>query len=65
MHFPRPLWEGVRGISRVGEGDPVPDVKLATTDADIARCFAVMRQLRPHLKNEAEFIAREIGRAHV
>ncbi len=34
------------------------DVKLAESDADIGRCFAVMRQLRPHLKDEAEFIAR-------
>jgi GNAT superfamily N-acetyltransferase len=33
-------------------------VKLATTDADIARCFTVMRQLRPHLKDEADFVAR-------
>jgi GNAT superfamily N-acetyltransferase len=33
-------------------------VKLATTDADIGRCFAVMRQLRPHLTDEAEFVAR-------
>ncbi|MDB5735319.1 MAG: N-acetyltransferase [Alphaproteobacteria bacterium] len=33
-------------------------VKLATSDADIARCFDVMRQLRPHLKDEAEFTAR-------
>ena len=32
------------------------DVKVAQSDADIARCFAVMHQLRPHLKNEAEFI---------
>jgi GNAT superfamily N-acetyltransferase len=34
------------------------DVKVAQSDADIARCFAVMRQLRPHLKDEAEFVAR-------
>ena len=34
------------------------DVKVAQSDADIARCFAVMHQLRPHLKNEAEFIRR-------
>lgn len=33
-------------------------VRLAATDADIARCFAVMRQLRPHLKDEGEFVAR-------
>ena len=33
------------------------DVKVAQSDGDIARCFAVMRQLRPHLE-EAQFIAR-------
>ena len=34
------------------------DVKVAQSDADIARCFPVMRQLRPHLKDEAEFVSR-------
>ena len=34
------------------------DVKLAQSDADIARCFGVMHQLRSHLKDEAEFIRR-------
>ena len=33
-------------------------VKVAQSDADIARCFAVMRELRTHLKDEAEFVAR-------
>lgn len=32
-------------------------IALATATADIARCFAVMHQLRPHLV-EAEFVAR-------
>ena len=32
-------------------------VQLAETDAQIARCFAVMAQLRPHLK-EDEFVGR-------
>jgi GNAT superfamily N-acetyltransferase len=32
-------------------------IALAQTDADIARCFFVMAQLRPHLV-EAEFVAR-------
>jgi GNAT superfamily N-acetyltransferase len=32
-------------------------IALAQTDSDIARCFAVMAQLRPHLV-EAEFVAR-------
>jgi GNAT superfamily N-acetyltransferase len=34
------------------------DVKVVQSDADIARCFPVMRQLRPHLADEAEFAAR-------
>jgi GNAT superfamily N-acetyltransferase len=34
-----------------------PHLALAETDADIARCFPVMYQLRPHLV-EAEFVAR-------
>jgi GNAT superfamily N-acetyltransferase len=33
-------------------------VKIASKDADIARCFAVMKELRPHLADEAEFVAR-------
>lgn len=33
-------------------------VKVAAGDADIARCFAVMRELRTHLKDEADFVAR-------
>jgi GNAT superfamily N-acetyltransferase len=32
-------------------------IALAATDADIARCFPVMSQLRPHLA-EADFVAR-------
>jgi GNAT superfamily N-acetyltransferase len=32
-------------------------IALAETDLDIARCFAVMQQLRPHL-NEADFVFR-------
>jgi GNAT superfamily N-acetyltransferase len=32
-------------------------VRLAATDADIARCHPVMRQLRPHLQDEA-FVTR-------
>ncbi len=34
------------------------DIKLATTDADIRRCFAVMHQLRPHLKDAGDMLAR-------
>ena len=33
-------------------------VKVATTDDEIARCFAVMRELRPHLADEAELVRR-------
>jgi len=32
-------------------------IALAESDSEIARCFAVMRQLRPHLI-EADFVAR-------
>ncbi len=32
-------------------------IQLATSDADISRCFLVMLQLRPHLKG-AEFVSR-------
>jgi GNAT superfamily N-acetyltransferase len=32
-------------------------IRPAVTDSDIARCFAVMRQLRPHLVAD-EFVAR-------
>lgn len=32
-------------------------ISIAATDEQIARCFAVMAQLRPHL-SEAEFVAR-------
>src|ERR1700679_3366060 len=34
------------------------DVKLATTDSDIARVYPGMRELRPHVKPEAEFLER-------
>jgi GNAT superfamily N-acetyltransferase len=37
-------------------------IALAQSDADIARCFPVMQQLRPHLV-ESEFVAR-IRRMH-
>lgn len=33
-------------------------IRLAESDAEIAACFAVMRQLRPHLKDEREFVER-------
>jgi GNAT superfamily N-acetyltransferase len=33
-------------------------VKEATADSDIARVYLVMRELRPHIKSEAEFLVR-------
>lgn len=36
----------------------MPDVKLAETDEDIRRCFAVMQQLRPHLRDAGELLER-------
>ena len=33
-------------------------VQLATSSHDITRCFAVMRELRPALQSEEEFVAR-------
>ena len=33
-------------------------VRLATNAVEIARCFAVMRELRPQLQSEAEFVER-------
>jgi GNAT superfamily N-acetyltransferase len=35
----------------------VAEIRIAETDAEIADCFPVMRQLRPHLV-EDEFVAR-------
>ena len=34
------------------------DIKEATTDADIRRVYPVMRELRPHIKSEDEFLER-------
>ena len=34
------------------------NVKIATTDADIARVFPVMHELRPHITDAADFVAR-------
>ncbi len=36
------------------------DVRLAVSDDEIARCFPVMRQLRPHLERD-EFVMRVRG----
>ena len=35
----------------------MPTIALATTDAEISRCFPVMAQLRPHL-SESAFLGR-------
>jgi len=35
-----------------------PILRHAETDADVMACFAVMQQLRPHLKSGEEFVAR-------
>lgn len=37
---------------------PLADVQLATTPESIARCFEVMRELRPKLTSAEEFVAR-------
>ena len=34
------------------------DIKEAISDSDIARVYPVMRELRPHIKTEAEFVER-------
>lgn len=34
------------------------DIRRAESDAEIARLFLVIRELRPHLKDAAEFLAR-------
>ncbi len=36
---------------------PIP-VHLATSDADIRRCYPVMKELRPHVADAEEFLAR-------
>ena len=37
---------------------PAHAIRLAETDADILRVHPVMRELRPHVKSEGEFLAR-------
>jgi GNAT superfamily N-acetyltransferase len=34
------------------------EIREATTDSDIARVYPVMRELRPHIKTQAEFVER-------
>ena len=35
-----------------------PRIAIAETTDDVRRCFAVMHELRTHINNEAEFVAR-------
>jgi GNAT superfamily N-acetyltransferase len=35
-----------------------PELRLADRDEDIAACFPLMRQLRPHLADRSELLAR-------
>lgn len=37
---------------------PSPTVQIAETDAQIAACFPVMHELRPHLQDAAELVQR-------
>lgn len=37
------------------------DLRIAETDAEIGACFPVLRQLRPHLADAAELVARVQG----
>ena len=37
---------------------PILAVTEAASDIDIRRCYAVMHELRPHIKTEAEFLVR-------
>lgn len=39
------------------------EIRIATTDAEIAACFPVMNELRPHLVHDA-FVARVRSQAH-
>lgn len=40
-----------------------PDILIAKTDEQIAACFPVMHELRPHLKDAAELVTR-VKRQH-
>ncbi len=37
---------------------PPPEFRYIDTEAEVAACYALMRQLRPHLASGPEFIAR-------
>jgi GNAT superfamily N-acetyltransferase len=36
----------------------VPEIRPVETERDVAACFPLMRQLRPHLASEDEFVTR-------
>jgi len=40
------------------------EIRFAETDAEIARLFPVIRELRPHLKDADEFVARVRRQEH-
>ncbi len=46
----------VIGIPAHAFGDDPTDIKLADSDAAIERCYDVMHELRPKLKDTAEFL---------
>jgi ribosomal protein S18 acetylase RimI-like enzyme len=37
---------------------PLPEARYLDTEIDVAACYGLMRQLRPHLTSEHEFIER-------
>ena len=37
---------------------PSPDVRFVDAEAEVAACYGLMRQLRPHLASEQEFVER-------
>lgn len=39
-------------------GEGAPDPRPVATDAELAACYGLMRQLRPSLSSEAEFVER-------
>jgi GNAT superfamily N-acetyltransferase len=38
--------------------EAMPDLRLVDTESDASACYELMRQLRPHLSSEPEFIER-------
>ena len=48
--------------TNAGEDGPAsttaPDLRYADTEADVAACYGLMRQLRPHLASQQELVTR-------